>query len=85
MWPGRAEPTRRFEVGAEFASPGAPPRAVLIDGEPRVVTDQDGFDRYVVKLVIPETPPGSYALRLTFRDPVSGLVTQSRTSVFVEP
>ena len=84
VWPGRPEPARRFEVRAELASPGEPPRAVPIEGAPRVVADKDGFDRYVVRIVLPETPPGSYALQLTFRDPVSGLVTQSRTSVFVE-
>jgi VWFA-related protein len=85
VWPARAEATRRFEVSAEFANPGGPPRAVPIEAAPRVVADPDGFDRYVVRLVIPETSPGSYALRLTFRDTVSGLATQSRTSVFVEP
>lgn len=85
VWPARAEPTRRFEVGAELVSPDGPSRAVQIEGAPRVVADKDGFDRYVVTLVVPETPTGSYGLRLTFRDPVNGVVTQSRTSVLVEP
>ena len=84
VWPGRAEPTRRFEVGAEITGSGEPPRAIQIEGAPQVVADKDGFDRYVIRIVVPETPPGSYALRLTFRDPVNGVVTQSRTSVFVE-
>ncbi len=84
VWPGGAEPTRRLEVGAEITGSGEPPRAIQIEGAPRVVADKDGFDRYVIRIVVPETPPGSYALRLTFRDPVNGVVTQSRTSVFVE-
>ncbi len=84
VWPGRAEPMRRFEVGAELTSQDGPPRAVRIEGAPRVVADKDGFDRYVATLVVPETPTGAYGLRLTFRDPANGVVTQSRTSVFVE-
>jgi hypothetical protein len=84
VWPARAEAMRRFEVGAELASPGEPPRVVQIEGAPRVVADNDGFDRYVVTILIPETPPGSYALQLTFRDPANGVVTRSGTSVVVE-
>jgi len=84
VWPGRAEPTRRFEVAAQLANPGEPPRAVQIESAPQVVADNDGFDRYVIRMVVPETPPGSYALRLTFRDPVNGVVTHSQTSVFVQ-
>lgn len=84
VWPARAEPTRRFEVSAELTGSGEPPRVVQLEGAPRVVADQDGFDRYVVRMVFPETPSGPYALRLMFRDPVNGVVTESRTRVFVE-
>lgn len=85
VWPGRAEPARRFEVSAELTSPDGPSRAVRIEGAPRVVADKDGFDRYVVTLAVPETPAGAYGLRLTFRDPANGVVSQSRTSVLLEP
>jgi VWFA-related protein len=66
-----------LEVTAELASLSAPALPVRLEGPPRVVPDRDGFDRYLVTLAAPSAPPGTYALRLTFREAASGRVASS--------
>jgi hypothetical protein len=78
VWPARAGAA--LEVTAELGADGSA-LPVRIDGAPRVVPDDDGFDRYVVTLVPPVAPPGSYALRLTFRDPANGRLVLSEAEV----
>jgi VWFA-related protein len=66
-----------LDVTAELANLSAPALPVRLEGAPRVVPDPDGFDRYVLTIVPPAAPPGTYALRLTFRDAESGGLASS--------
>lgn len=70
-----------FEVSSELARPGEAPQSLRIEGQPQVVRDSDGFDRYVVKVVPPEAPAGTYSLALTFRDPGTGRTERSETQI----
>jgi hypothetical protein len=94
--PGRARElcvfVRRLRTGlsdplavtGKITRPGEAPLPLHIDGVPRVVPDADGFDRYVVTIVPPEATPGAYALRMTFRDPGTGLTARSKTQIVLE-
>jgi hypothetical protein len=72
-----------LEVKAELSRQGEPSLPVRIDGAPRVLSDADGFDRYVVNLAPSDVPPGPYRLRLTFTDPATGVATRSETGVVI--
>jgi VWFA-related protein len=78
VWPARTGAA--LEVTAEMTSPDRPAVPVRIDS-PRVVRDADGFDRYVMTVVPPAAAPGSYRLRLTFRDAATGQVARSEGEV----
>jgi VWFA-related protein len=73
-----------LEVTGEIARPGEPPLPLRIEGAPRVVSDADGFDRYVVTVVPPPATPGAYALRLTFREAGTGRTARSETQIVLE-
>lgn len=83
VWPAR-DAASAFEVNAEIVGPGQARRGVTLDGAPEVVKDSDGFDRYLLRLIGPEAPPGNYTLRLTFRDPETGRSSATETAVWVE-
>jgi hypothetical protein len=70
-----------FEVASEMARPGEATQSLRLEGQPQVVRDADGFDRYVVKVVPPEAPAGTYSLTLTFRDPGTGRTERSETPI----
>jgi hypothetical protein len=70
-----------FEVAGEMARRGEAPQSLRIEGPPQVVRDSDGFDRYVVKVVPPEAPAGTYSLALTFRDPGTGRTERSEAQI----
>src|SRR4029078_1020997 len=71
------------ELAAEIAGAGGAALPVRIDS-PRLVSDPDGFERYLVTLVAPPAPPGDYALRLTVRDPASGRSARSESPIVLE-
>lgn len=73
-----------FEVSAEILGPGQARHVVIFDSAPEVVKDNDGFDRYLLRVIGPEAPPGNYTLRLTFRDPETGRSSATETAVWVE-
>jgi VWFA-related protein len=79
VWP--ASPGPALEVTAEMDGGEGPALPVRLEGAPRVVRDADGFDRYVVTLVPPPAPPGSYRLRLTLRDAATGRLARSEGEV----
>ena len=79
VWPARSGAA--LEVTGEMASLERPALPVRVEGAPRVVRDADGFDRYVVTMVPPAAPPGSYVLRLTFRDAATGRLSRSEGEV----
>jgi hypothetical protein len=78
IWPGNGP---ILQVAGELAQPGRPPRVLEVRGEPRVVRDADGVDRYVVTVVPPRAPPGSHTVRLIFRDPITGRTARSETDL----
>jgi len=84
VWPARAASRPPFEVTAEITQPGQAPLALRIEGGVRVVTDSDGFDRYLVNVVSPDTGEGTRTLRLIFHDAASGLFTRTETTVRLE-
>jgi|CXWL01.1.fsa_nt_gi VWFA-related protein len=84
VWPAGQGATTVFEVTAEIVSTDKTSRALTFDSSPEVVKDSDGFDRYIVPVVGPEAPKGSYTLRVTFRDPSTGRRTATETTVWLE-
>ena len=79
VWPARSGPP--LNVTGELASLERPAVPVRIEGAPRVVRDADGFDRYVLTVVPPVAPSGSYLLRLTFGDASTGRRSRSEAEV----
>jgi len=51
---------------------------------PRVVPDADGFQRLVVALDPAGAAPGSYVLRMSFRDPRTGAVVPTEAPLAIE-
>lgn len=84
VWRERADGAAPFDVTAELIRAGQAPQSVRIDGAPRVVSEADGFDRYVVTLVTPAVAAGAYRLRLTFLDPRTGRSFRSEAEVDLE-
>jgi VWFA-related protein len=83
-WSGpHYETTSPYAVRAELVSADGTIPARL-DGEPRIVADADGFQRFVVALEPGAAPPGRYTLRVSFRDDSTGVVTPTETGVAVE-
>ena len=80
----RAGSSDPLEVRGEITRPGEAPLPLRIEGVPQVVPDADGFDRYVVTVVPPQATPGTYALRLTFRDAGTGMTAHSETQLVLE-
>jgi hypothetical protein len=71
----------RLEVTGQIARPGESAKPVRIEGAPRVIPDDDGFERYLVTVVPPEAHAGDYSLRLTFRQPGTAQSATSETTV----
>jgi hypothetical protein len=85
VWPAGVSLTPPLEIIGEIVRAGAAPIALRVEGEPRVIPDPDGFDRYLIKIVAPEaTPSGAYTLRLTFLDSVSRVSGTSEADVLVK-
>jgi hypothetical protein len=82
-WRGTGEAAAgSLEVSAELVGPsGASPLALA--GAPRLVRDADGFQRIAFTLAPPDAPAGSYALRVTVRDPRTTSEARSETMVQV--
>jgi VWFA-related protein len=80
VWRSRTGPTAPLEVTGEIVKSGMS-LPLRIEGPPKVVSDPDGFDRYVFTVAPPEAPPGAYSLGLSFRDPSTGLVTRTETGI----
>ena len=49
-----------------------------------MVSDPDGFDRYLVSVTAPDATPGAYTLRLTFSEPGTGRTSRTATGVVIE-
>ena len=84
VWRDRAGSTAPFSVTGELIQSGQAPRSLSLDGAPRVVADEDGFDRYVVTVVVPQVPPGAYTLRLMFVEPGTGRTARTEADVLIE-
>jgi hypothetical protein len=70
-----------FEITAELLDAAGAARAVSLGGPPRVVSDADGLQRYVLALTPKNVPAGRYALRVSFRDPETGETGRSEADV----
>ena len=81
VWP--ATGSAPLEVSGSLVSGGGSTLSVRVDGL-RVVTDPDGFDRYVATLHTPDAEPGSYVLRLKFTEPGSNRSTATEAPVRLE-
>jgi hypothetical protein len=79
VWPSRGA-AGALEVTGEIQGPGQDPVPLVIPDAPRVVSDPDGFDRYLVSVVAPAAPPGDYVLRLRFREAGGGTSLVSTTT-----
>ncbi len=73
-----------YEVEAQLVDASGNERELLLAGDPRVVADADGIERYVLGLAPAGFPAGRYRLRLEFEDPVSGEKARSEALVRVE-
>ena len=74
----------RLEVAGQIVRPGEPARPLRIERVPRVVPDDDGFERYLVTVAPPEAPAGDYSLLLTFREPGTTRIATSETAIRIE-
>lgn len=83
VWRDRTGPLSPFNVSADLIRPGQPAQPIRLEGAPRVVPDSDGFDRYMLKLIPPDTA-GDYTLRLTFADPGTGRTSRTETAITIE-
>jgi VWFA-related protein len=79
VWPAGAHP----EVTSELVSIGQV-LPLRLEGGVRVVGDRDGFDRYLLKVVAPQAPPGEYVLRVTLHPPGGGASARSEARVMLE-
>jgi hypothetical protein len=84
VWRDREGSKAPFSVTGELIQSGQAPRPVRIEGPPRVVPDEDGFDRYVVTVLAPQAPAGAYTLRLMFVEPGTGRTTRTESGVLIE-
>jgi hypothetical protein len=81
VWRDRGADLAPFKVTAELIRGGQEPQPVRLDGVPRVVSETDGFDRYVVTVVPPAAAAGAYRLRLTFVEPGTGRAVRTEAEV----
>jgi hypothetical protein len=81
---------RQYDPGAAFE---IKPQLLDAAGAPvssggfrlsKAVAGQDGFRRFVLDFTPTALPPGDYRLRVRFRDPSSGRISESYQSVRVE-
>ena len=84
VWRDHTASTPPLEVTGEISRVGEAALPLRLEGAPRVVTDTDGFDRYVVSVVAPLAAQGAYTLRLRFRDPSTGRTASSETGIAVQ-
>ena len=82
-WSGAKQAsTSPYEVSVELlGAMGAPP--IRLDGASRIVSDADGFQRFVFSLDPGAAQPGEYTLRVSFRDPGTGTVTPTEAHLTV--
>ncbi|HEY6546444.1 MAG TPA: hypothetical protein VI589_01010, partial [Vicinamibacteria bacterium] len=80
VWRARPGSTDPLAVTGELAQPGQDPLPLSVKSV-RVVPDADGYDRYVVTIVPPPAPPGSYTLRLTLQDAGTGLAARTEAEI----
>lgn len=89
---GREVCVMAWHVGAPPALPEITAEIVSATGaalplriqSPRALDDPDGFARYLITLVAPDTPPGTYTLRIVARDTATGRSAQSESPVTIE-
>jgi VWFA-related protein len=74
----------RLEVTGQIVRQGEAARPLGIESVPRVVPDDDGFERYLVTVVPPEASAGDYTLRLTFREPGTTRSAYAETAIRIE-
>lgn len=82
-WSGAQQgSTSPYEVSVELLG-AMSARPIRLDGAPRIVSDADGFQRFVFTLDPGAAEPGEYTLRVSFRDPGTGTVTPTETRLAV--
>jgi len=83
VWP-QTPAGSALEVSGEIVRDGETAKPVRITNTPRVVVDPDGFDRYVISIVVPDTEPGDYRLRLKFAEPGTNRSSLSESTIRIE-
>lgn len=81
VWRDRSASNAPLNVTAEMVREGESALPVRVEDPPRVVSDPDGFDRYLITVVAPEAPVGDYAFRLTFVEPGTGRVVTTQSAI----
>jgi VWFA-related protein len=81
VWRDRSASNEPFRVTAEIVREGESPLPVNAEGSPRVVSDPDGFDRYLITIVAPSAPAGNYALRMTFAELGTGRAVTTESAM----
>lgn len=84
VWREGREATAPLKVTGEIVRPGHDPVPLRFDDAPRVATEADGFDRYLVTVQAPEVEAGDYLLRLRFAEPGTGRVSKTETPVVIQ-
>jgi hypothetical protein len=83
VWPARKAAAAPLVVTAEMTKAGENPLPLHLESPPRVVSDLDGFDRYIFVVTPPGSASGAYTLRLMFLDLESGVTSHTETAVVV--
>jgi|CXWL01.1.fsa_nt_gi VWFA-related protein len=81
VWRGRSASNAPMSVTAEMAREGESALPVRVEDPPRVVSDPDGFDRYLITVVASDAPVGEYAFRLTFVEPGTGSAVTTQSAI----
>jgi hypothetical protein len=81
VWRDRSASNAPFRVTAEMAREGESALPVRVEDPPRVVSDPDGFDRYLITVVAPLAPVGEYAFRLTLVEPGTDRAVTTESAV----
>jgi VWFA-related protein len=80
----RYDPGASFEIKPQLVDSSGTPVPVGRFQLARSVAGTDGFRRFVLSFTPTGVPPGDYTLRVSFRDPASGRLSESYQTVRVD-
>jgi hypothetical protein len=85
VWSGSARYAgAALEVEAQLVDAANAPHGLRLEGEPRVVADADGLQRYVLRVLPAGMAPGRYSLRVGFKNAATSASAIAQSPVQVQ-